>query len=35
MDLITGPPPAEAVAAMKEIDGLRIVPVMLNVQSGP
>ena len=35
MDLITAPPPAEAVAAMSEIDGLRIVPAVLNLQSGP
>jgi len=35
MDLITGPPPIEATVAMQEIDGVRIVPVMLNTQSGP
>lgn len=35
MNLITAPPPAEAIGAMKEIDGLRIIPAMLNVQSGP
>jgi len=35
VELITAPPPAEAVAAMRAIDGLRIVPVMLNIQSGP
>jgi heme-degrading monooxygenase HmoA len=32
MDLITGPPPALATAAMQAIDGVRIVPVMLNTQ---
>jgi heme-degrading monooxygenase HmoA len=35
MDLVTGPPPVEAQAAMREIDGLRIVPTMLNTQTGP
>jgi heme-degrading monooxygenase HmoA len=35
MDLITSPPPAEATEAMKAIEGLRIVPTMLNTQSGP
>lgn len=35
MDLVTSPPPAEAIEAMKAIDGLRIVPTMLNTQSGP
>jgi heme-degrading monooxygenase HmoA len=35
MNLITAPPPAEAIAAMRAIDGLRIVPAMLNMQSGP
>lgn len=35
VDLVTGPPPPEATAAMQAIDGVRIVPVMLNTQSGP
>lgn len=35
MDLVSAPPPLEAVAAMTAIDGLRIVPATLNVQSGP
>jgi heme-degrading monooxygenase HmoA len=35
MNLVTSPPPDEAIAAMKAIDGVRIVPVMLNTQSGP
>jgi heme-degrading monooxygenase HmoA len=35
VDLITSAPPAESITAMKAIDGLRIVPVMLNTQSGP
>jgi heme-degrading monooxygenase HmoA len=35
MDLVTGPPPADATAAMQAINGVRIVPVMLNTQSGP
>jgi heme-degrading monooxygenase HmoA len=35
MELVTGPPPDEAVAAMRAIDGVRIVPVMLNTQPGP
>lgn len=35
MDLITEPPPAEAVAAMSAIHGLRIVRTMLNTQDGP
>jgi heme-degrading monooxygenase HmoA len=35
MNLVTGPPPDEAIAAMKAIDGVRIVPTMLNTQSGP
>jgi heme-degrading monooxygenase HmoA len=35
IDLITGPPPAEALEAMGAIEGLRIVPTMLNTQSGP
>jgi heme-degrading monooxygenase HmoA len=35
MDLVTGPPPAEAVAAMGAIAGLRIVPTVLNTQTGP
>jgi len=35
MDLITAPPPAEATAAMSAINGLRVVPAMLNTQSGP
>jgi heme-degrading monooxygenase HmoA len=35
VDLVTSPPPTEAVEAMKAIEGLRIVPVMLNTQSGP
>ena len=35
MDLVTGPPPAEATAAMQAIDGVRIVPAVLNTQSGP
>ena len=34
-DLITAPPPDEAVAAMRAIDGVRITPVMLNTQTGP
>ncbi|GAA1929429.1 antibiotic biosynthesis monooxygenase family protein [Nocardioides marmoribigeumensis] len=33
--LLTGPPPPEALAAMAAIDGLRIVPTMLNTQQGP
>jgi len=35
MELITAPPPAEAIAAMSRIDGLRIMPAVLNLQSGP
>lgn len=35
MDLITSPPPVEAVEAMRQIEGLRIFPIMLNTQSGP
>lgn len=35
MDLVTGPPPEEAIAAMKAIDGVRIFPTVLNTQSGP
>lgn len=35
MDLVTSPPPAEAVVAMNAIDGLRIVPATLNTQPGP
>jgi len=35
MDLITGPPPVAATTAMQAIDGVRIVPVVLNTQSGP
>lgn len=35
VDLITSPPPVDAVEAMRTIHGLRIVPVMLNTQSGP
>jgi heme-degrading monooxygenase HmoA len=35
MDLISGGPPDEAIAAMKAIGGVQIVPVMLNTQSGP
>lgn len=35
MDLVTGPPPDEAIAAMRAIEGVRIVPVMLNTQVGP
>jgi len=35
MELVTGPPPPEATAAMQAIDGVRIVPVMLNTQAGP
>jgi heme-degrading monooxygenase HmoA len=35
MDLVTSPPPDEAIAAMKAIDGVRIAPVTLNTQQGP
>ena len=35
MELVTGPPPAEATAAMQTIDGVRIVPAGLNTQTGP
>jgi len=35
MDLVTGPPPDEAIAAMSAIDGVRMFPAMLNAQSGP
>jgi heme-degrading monooxygenase HmoA len=35
VDLVTSPPPVEAVEAMRSIEGLRIFPVMLNAQSGP
>jgi heme-degrading monooxygenase HmoA len=35
MHLVTSPPPEEAITAMQTIEGLRIVPVMLNTQSGP
>jgi heme-degrading monooxygenase HmoA len=35
MDLVTGPPPEHATSAMSAIQGVRIVPVMLNTQSGP
>lgn len=35
VDLITAPPPAEAIAAMTAIDGVRVVPAVLNTQSGP
>lgn len=34
MQLITSPPPAEAVAAMQSIGGVHIGPATLNVQSG-
>jgi heme-degrading monooxygenase HmoA len=35
MELITAPPPPEAIAEMTAIDGLRIAPTMLNTQVGP
>lgn len=35
MELITAPPPAEAITAMTAIERLRIVPAMLNTQAGP
>src|SRR4051812_32932949 len=35
MDLITSPPPAEAIAAMMAINGVRVVPTVLGTQSGP
>jgi heme-degrading monooxygenase HmoA len=35
VDLITGPPPAGATAAMEQIAGVRIFPTVLNTQSGP
>ncbi len=35
VDLITGPPPMEAIAAMGAIDGLRLIPGVLNTQAGP
>lgn len=35
MDLLTGPPPAGAIAAMSAIEGMRFVPAVLGVQVGP
>jgi heme-degrading monooxygenase HmoA len=35
MDLITAAPPADAIAAMTAINGLQVVPALLNTQSGP
>lgn len=35
MDLITGPPPMQAIGTMASIDGLQIVPAVLNTQPGP
>jgi heme-degrading monooxygenase HmoA len=35
MELITAAPPVAAITAMSAIDGLRIVPSVLNLQSGP
>jgi heme-degrading monooxygenase HmoA len=35
MELISSPPPSDAISAMRAIDGVRIVPATLNTQSGP
>jgi heme-degrading monooxygenase HmoA len=35
MELITGPPPAEALAAMLAIDGVRVLPTIVATQTGP
>ncbi|WP_151084063.1 antibiotic biosynthesis monooxygenase family protein [Nocardioides cynanchi] len=35
MDLVTAAPPEEAIAAMAAIDGLNMVPITLNTQTGP
>jgi hypothetical protein len=35
LELLTDPPPAEAIAKMTAIEGLRIVPTMLTTQQGP
>jgi len=35
LELLTQPPPAEAIARMAAIDGVRIVPAMLATQQGP
>jgi heme-degrading monooxygenase HmoA len=35
VNLITGPPPTDAIAAMTAIDGVQLVPTVLNTQRGP
>lgn len=35
MDLITEPPPEEAIARIAALDGVRLVPTTLNIQTGP
>jgi heme-degrading monooxygenase HmoA len=35
MNLITGPPPAGAIAAMTAVEGVEVVPAMLQKQTGP
>ena len=35
LQLVTGPPPPEALARLTAIDGVRVVPTMLGIQDGP
>ena len=35
LELLTDPPPPEAIAKMTAIEGVRIVPTMLTTQQGP
>ena len=35
VELLTGPPPMEAIARMTAIEGVRVVPTMLATQQGP
>src|SRR3954451_16635225 len=35
VELITQPPPAEAIARMTAIEGVRVVPTVLATQEGP
>jgi heme-degrading monooxygenase HmoA len=35
VDLLTGPPPGEAIARMTSIDGVRVAPTILATQRGP
>jgi hypothetical protein len=35
LELLTDPPPAEAIAKMTATEGVRIVPTMLTTQQGP